>query len=148
MFSTTIYSDVFPLAANTQHAWQILTNFNDYPKWNPFTHKVVGSPVIGSTVDLHVNLVGDKTRISQEVVQIVEIERQISWGMTLLHPFLLKARRDQILTVIDEQHCSYHTLDELSGLLSPLVVLLFGNAMRNGFNRVGKALQQYCLHPL
>lgn len=141
MFQTTISSNMFTLSMNSQQAWQMLINFADYPQWNPFTPQVIGKAYEGATVELHVNLVDNKTQISREVIQCIIPEKQLSWGMHMVHPWLLKARRDQYLIAIDNERCTYHTEDHLSGILCPLVVLLYGKAMRDGFNRVGKALQ-------
>lgn len=147
MLNTTIYSDIFTIHAPAKQVWQTLTDLSSYPEWNTFTTKVVGQPKIGTDVELHVHMPVRGDRISTETVKCVEEGKQLSWGMTMLLPIFLKAQRDQVLIPIDEHSCTYQTWDSLSGLLAPLVVALFGEEMRNGFNRVGQGLKQRCELP-
>lgn len=140
--SVTIYSQHFDIDAPIDVVWDCLLDFEQYPEWNPFTVAVIGKKDIGAILDLQVNLTGKRIQISQETLQELAKPTQIAWGMHMLHPVLLKARRDQFLTVIDDNQCRYHTYDALSGLLSPLVNLLYGKAMQEGFDKVGAALQK------
>ena len=82
-------------------------------------------------------------RISREVVKCADIDETLSWGMTMLHPALLIARRDQKLVALNDKQCTYQTWDAFSGLLTPLVIGLFGKDMKNGFDSVAHALEEH-----
>ncbi|MGJ8686075.1 MAG: SRPBCC family protein [Spongiibacteraceae bacterium] len=141
MFKHTIYSDKVTINASKEEVWKVLTDLENYGEWNPFTNPVISTLEIGAPVELHVKMAIRGDRVSTEYVQSVDIDTTLAWGMTMGAKFLLVARRDQKLEVIDEHHCSYQTWDAFSGLLTPLVVALFGKDMLNGFNSVAYALR-------
>jgi hypothetical protein len=142
MFKNTIYSDKVIINASKQEVWDFLCDLKNYPNWNPFTYQIDGHPVLGAKVALHVRMPVRGDRISTEVVKCANIDKTLSWGMTMLHPTLLIAQRDQKLTEINDKQCTYQTWDSFSGVLTPLVIGLFGKDMLNGFNSVAYALQE------
>ncbi len=141
MFRHTLYSDKVIINAPREEVWKVLTDLDGYRDWNPFTNPVIGTLEIGAAVELHVKMPVRGDRVSTEYVQSADIDTSLAWGMTMGAKCLLVARRDQKLEVIDDQRCSYQTWDAFSGLLTPLVVRLFGRDMVNGFNAVAYALQ-------
>ena len=143
MFKHIIYSDKVTLNAPREVVWDFLCDLENYPNWNPFTFQVDGHPVLGTTVALHVRMPKRGDRISKEVVKCANIDETLSWGMTMLHPALLIAQRDQKLVAINDRQCTYQTWDAFSGLLTPLVVGLFGEDMKNGFDSVAHALARH-----
>lgn len=143
MFNHTIYSDKVTINAPIQEVWDFLCDLKNYPNWNPFTYQVDGHPVLGAPVKLHVRMPIRGDRISTEIVKCAEMDKTLSWGMTMLHPALLIAQRDQKLIAINDRQCTYQTWDAFRGLLTPLVVGLFGKDMENGFNSVAFALQEH-----
>lgn len=146
MFKHTIFSKTVTIDASAEEVWQVLTDFDSYPQWNPFTTRVVpkGQFQTGNKVDLHVHMPIRGDRISVETVECIEPAKQIAWGMTMGHTCLLKARRDQLISPINDTQCTYQTWDAFRGLLTPLVVKLFGKDMQNGFNGVADALKARC----
>jgi hypothetical protein len=143
MFRHTIYSDKVTINAPVQVVWDFLCDLKNYPNWNPFTYQVDGHPVLCATVALHVHMPIRGDRIAHEIVQCADINETLSWGMTMLHPSLLIARRDQKLIAINSKQCTYQTWDAFYGLLTPVVVGIFGKDMLNGFNSVAYALQEH-----
>ncbi len=141
MFKHTLYSDKVTINASREEVWKFLTDLDGYRDWNPFTNPVIGTLEIGAPVELHVKMPLRGDRVSTEYVQSADIDGGLAWGMTMGAKWLLVARRDQKLEAIDDQHCSYQTWDAFSGLLTPLVVRLFGKDMLKGFNAVAYALQ-------
>ena len=140
MFKQTIFSKKVTLNASRETVWEFLCDLKNYPNWNPFTFQVDGHPVLGAKVALHVHMPIRGDRVSNEVVKCADIDKTLSWGMTIIHPSLLIAQRDQKLTIINDHQCTYQTWDAFSGILTPLVVGLFGKDMQNGFDSVADAL--------
>ena len=142
MFKHTIYSDKVTINASKEEVWETLIDLDSYPDWNPFTNPVIGKVELGHAVELHVKMPIRGDRISTEYVESADINTTLAWGMTMGASWLLVARRDQKLEAINEHQCTYQTWDAFSGLLTPLVVALFGKDMLNGFNSVGHALKK------
>jgi len=123
------------------YVWEILRDLERYPEWNPFTPRAESNLDVGDPVHLDVRLRGSKLSKRVEIVSAAEPHR-LCWGMTMGAPFLLSAERCQVLTAIDEHRTRYVTEDRISGLLSPLVIGLFGGAMERGFADCASALKK------
>lgn len=148
VFEHTIYSDTVTIHAPVERVWQVLLDLDRYPRWNPFTWQIDTPEApdrqlrLGTPVDLHVRFARRGERVQQERVAVLEPPFRLGWGMTMGAPFLLRALREQRLEVIDTHVCRYQTWDSFSGLLTPVVVALFGHDIRAGFNAVAWALKQ------
>ena len=141
MFTHRFSSDPIDIDASAEHVWETLTDTEKYVEWNPFTPRVDTDFRIGSGVGLRVILGPLKLRQRQRI-QSLEPPRLLAWGMTMGHRVLLAARREQRLEEPGADRCRYLTTDTMSGLLAPLVAMLFGGLIRNGFNTMAAALKE------
>ena len=140
VFEFLVASDPLEIEAPAERVWDILVDFERYGEWNPFTTRVEANLEIGSPVMLHVRL-GWLNRKQPERIETVEPPHLLAWGTTMGHPVLLSALREQRLETLSETRCRYLTTDATSGLLTPLVALLFGRLIRQGFNDMAAALK-------
>ena len=141
-FQRTIYSRTVTINAPRQWVWDILLDLPLYSAWNPFTYRVDSSLQIGAPVDLYVRFARRGEVVQKEQVRIVQQPERLAWGMKLGADFLLCAQRDQVLVALDDKRCTYQTWDAFSGLLTPLVLGLFGADIESGFNAAADALKQ------
>jgi hypothetical protein len=123
--------------------WAALVDFARYPLWNPFTREVETSLEVGEPVRLHVDMPGRSTSVRTEWVNLVEPGRTICWGMHLAHPALLCANRWQQLSDLEDGRTRYHTVDHFSGVLVPLMMSLYGEPTRRGFESVALGLKRW-----
>lgn len=142
MAQHTVYSDLVEINAPIEKVWSVLLDFDSYPEWNPFTHKIETDLAIGSPVNLHVKLPRRVSKVQVEYVKEVVEPNLLSWGMTMGAKFLLVALREQHLKPIGEERCSYQSTDAFEGLLTPVVKAFFGNSIRDGFNAMAYALKE------
>ena len=140
VFQFVVASDPVEIEAPAERVWDILVDFERYGEWNPFTTRVDASLEIGAPVMLHVTL-GRLKRKQPERIETVEPPQLLAWGTTMGHPLLLSALREQRVEPLSESRCRYLTTDATSGLLTPLVALLFGHLIRQGFNDMAAALK-------
>jgi uncharacterized protein YndB with AHSA1/START domain len=120
--------------------WRILTRFDQYHLWNPFTPVVITELTEGSRVEMLVKL--DQSgglRKQVEFIRNIDPPSQISWGMKWWFG-LLRALRTQTL-IETESGTRYVTSDRISGLLTPIVHLLHGKAIQRGFDDVASGLK-------
>ena len=141
LFKYRVESEAVEIHAPAESVWGILTDAGKYGEWNPFTTGVDTDFRIGSRVVLQVRL-GPLNLRQQERILQVDPPRLLAWGMTMGHRLLLSARREQRIEAVSGSRCRYVTTDELSGLLTLKVALLFGRAIRNGFNAMALALKE------
>ncbi len=141
MFRRLIRSDAVEIEAPIERVWGVLTDFGRYGEWNPFTTRVETDTEVGSPVDLYVTL-GPLKLWQRERIEVVDPPRLLVWSNRIGHSALLSARREQRLEVLSATRCRYLTTDAFSGLLTPVVLLLFGRLVTNGFNAMAAALKE------
>ncbi|WP_428276100.1 SRPBCC domain-containing protein [Candidatus Palauibacter sp.] len=140
VFKGHVSSETVEIDAPIERAWEVLTDFERYGEWNPFTPSVATDFEIGSPVELYVRM--GPWRLKQiERIEAVEPPHLIAWSTTMGHRFLICALREQRLEAVGNGRCRYRTTDDFSGLLIPLVMLLFGGFVRRGFNDVARELK-------
>lgn len=141
MASYTIRSDPVTIEAPVATVWQVLTDFDRYGEWNPFTAHVKAELTVGARVDMRVTM--GAFRLKQtEIICALEPPRRLAWRTTIGARWLLHAVREQRLEVLDDATCRYATSDEFRGVLMPLVIMLSGGFVRRGFNAVAVALKR------
>ncbi|KAL5418511.1 hypothetical protein PMIN03_000991 [Paraphaeosphaeria minitans] len=148
---------------NISAAWDALTNFPDYPKWNPFVRSsvVVDSrniisiqrPVENSQLLLCVQLpalplpVNENTQgnplntqLSYENVTHVQPERgRLAWEY-YPNP-LMAAERWQALSVNGNGQVLYESREVFSGTLAPLTQKLYQQKLQESFNAQAQGLR-------
>ena len=131
------------IAAPIDAVWKVLTDFDQYSEWNPFTPKVETDFEIGSPVTLYVDMPGKSRMVRTEWVNLVEPEQTICWGMHMGASIVFCANRWQTLRTLDNGDTEYVTEDRMSGLLAPLVMRLYGKPMQIGFQSVADSLKHW-----
>ena len=136
------YSSTAVIAADQKTVWNTLTALANYHLWNPFTPIITTSWIIGSKVELTVQMKADKAPIQQtEYLSRLEPASCLAWG---IHwgPFL-KAERIQKVTPQDDGTTLYFTEDVIEGPLCPLVHAMYGKDIQAGFDGVAQGLKAY-----
>jgi hypothetical protein len=124
--------------------WEVLTDFDAYSQWNPFTPSAQGKLMVREPVRLRVQIPGHRALWQTEWINRVEPGRCLYWGTHFGHRALLTANRSQEVESISESRSRYTTADRFSGLLVPLVFAIFGRGLEEGFESVGLALKERC----
>lgn len=141
MASFTIRSDPVTIEAPVETVWRVLTDFDRYGEWNPFTPSVKAKLEIGAQVDMRVRM-GPYRLPQTEIICAIEPPTFLAWRTVIGASWLLSAVRSQRLDDLGDETCRYTTSDEFRGLLMPLVILCTGGFVRRGFNAVARALKR------
>jgi hypothetical protein len=128
--------------APIQKVWEVLSNFDNYHQWNPFTPKIDIQNKIGSTVGLHVRLnpKSSKTMLQKETLLAWEEGKQLEWGIK--NSWFVRTVRVQNLKAIDENTTEYYTSDAFEGPLTGLILLLYRTKIQIGFDDVCTGLKK------
>lgn len=121
--------------------WNVLVDFPAYPDWNPFTRTVTCTGALGTPVRMRVHMRGLLTLTQVETLHLWERPTRLGWKLDIGARWLLWAERVQSLTPLPDGTTRYVTVDEIGGLLGPLVHLLFGAAVQAGFDGVAAGLK-------
>ena len=122
--------------------WKVLTNLDNYHQWNPFTPKIETIWKIGEPVLLTVQMTKGRSPVLQKEYMSRFIQTdEFAWGMNW--SIFLKAERVQRLIDTEPEKTLYFTEDVITGLLSPLVHLIYGKSIQNGFNALAISLKRH-----
>jgi uncharacterized protein YndB with AHSA1/START domain len=137
-----ITSVTVEIAAPAAFVWSVLTDFPNYPQWNPYTVAVSTSLEVGTPIDLTLpNPDGsDGTFVNREWVRIVEPPHHLRYDTAEEMPGIF-AVRDQWITSLDAHRCTYHTTDTISGKYADKVMEMTGAWVKAGFDSVAEALK-------
>lgn len=123
--------------ASPENVWRILTDFPNYPNWNPFFIRVVGKPGVGEPVDL--TLPGGASRCT---ITQLEPNRVLTWTYHVLHPSLFHGEHSMGIQRIEPNRVHFLHGEVFSGLLVPLLAKRIDTTIRRGFEEMNKALKQ------
>lgn len=131
------------IAAKPEKVWQVLTDFQNHPKWNPFVKSIEGEQKVGGKLKVSIQPPGGKGMTFKPVVLQFSPNREFRWqgklGVKRIfdgeHYFLLKENGANQTTFIHGE--------KFSGIL----VAMMGNALndtKKGFELMNKALKVEC----
>ncbi|RCJ24922.1 hypothetical protein A6S26_17095 [Nostoc sp. ATCC 43529] len=106
--------------ASADRVWKILTDFNQFPNWNPFIKKVEGDLREGCKLKLSVELPSGKTAIFQPILTKVVEKSNLIWLSRFIipglfdgeHIFEIKSKGNNIVSFVQRER--------YSGLFVPL----------------------------
>lgn len=130
--------------APVEIAWRVLTDFPGYAAWNRFTPSIETTGELGATVTMQVCFAGAKPMRQVEVLNVLEPPVRLAWGVIMGSRALLVANRYQVLEPLGPGRTRYTSIDTVSGLLAPLVRLLYAEKMRAGFQLAADGLKAAC----
>lgn len=120
--------------------WGVLTDFEQYHKWNPFTPKVDVTGGVGEPVNLDAILgFTDKARhVNLTLAQISDYS--LCWGN---ESWYLSVMRCQKLTPINEYSTRYSNSERFSGVLSSLVIWTQQEKLMVGYTQAAQGLKNF-----
>ena len=74
--------------ATLDKVWTILTNFENYPNWNPFIKSVIGEVKVGNKITVRIEPPKEKGMTFKPTVLIYEANKELRWIGRLLFPGL------------------------------------------------------------
>jgi uncharacterized protein YndB with AHSA1/START domain len=138
----TVTSVTVEIDAPAAFVWDVLVDYASYPEWNPYTIAVETTLQIGDPIDLTLpNPDGSAgTMLNREFIRVVDPPHHLRYDTGEEYPGLL-GKRDQYITELGADRCSYRTTDTLSGELADLVMETNGAWIKAGFDAVAHALK-------
>lgn len=129
--------------APVNHVWNVLTNFREYPRWNPFIKEIKGDPKPGDKIEVRIQPASGKPMVFKPVVLKNEKEREFRWKGIFLIPGLFNGEHYFKLEALPDGTTRFIHGEIFTGILPPLL----GGMLREteqGFNAMNQALKQQC----
>ena len=128
------------IAAPRWRVWQVLTDVERYPAWNPFITSVDGALREGSKLQVRIEPPGRRAVTFEPTVVALAQERELRWRGRLLVPGLFDGEHAFRL---EEQAggCRFHQTERFSGVLVPVFGAGLLEATRQGFEAMNVGAQ-------
>jgi uncharacterized protein YndB with AHSA1/START domain len=139
--ANSVSSEEIVINAPAEVVWEIILDFDNYGLWNTFCPSMKGKPVVGSPLEMMVDM-GNGPQLQVEYVTKVEPIHTIVWSMENKPGDPIHADRMQRVTPIDGSSCRYWSVDEFSGEFAGPMIEQMGKLVEKGFNDCAADLKQ------
>ena len=140
--SSAVYSDTVRIHAPAAFVWAILTDFENYEKWNAFCPSIKTRLELGAPVEMMTDL-GSGLQPQVEYMSRIEAPNVIAWSMENRPEDPIHACRTQFINAVSDDCCLYVSIDDFGGPGMAGMLAHFGKAVEDGFNRCAYGLKDY-----
>lgn len=135
-----IHTEILINAA-PEKVWEILTDFDKYPKWNPFIKSITGNVLIGNKITARLEPPGAKGMTFKPRVVAFETNKEFRWIGNLLFPGLFDGEHKFELIENRNGTTTFKQSESFRGILVPLFKKMIDKNTTNGFNLMNKKLK-------
>jgi len=129
------------IEATAARVWEIVSEFDAYPEWNPFIRRISGEPKVGAKLKVRIEPPGGRAMTFKPTVLAAEPERELRWLGRLLVPGIFDGEHSLHIEPLGEQRVRFVQSERFIGALVPLFgkILL---ATERGFKEMNEALKR------
>ena len=135
-----LYSEI-EIEATDEHVWQILTNFTDFPQWNPFLRRASGEIEVGAKLEVELQPPDGVGMTIKPTLLKVEPNRELRWLGHLIMPGLFDGEHIFTVEPVDSNRVKFIQREEFRGILAALMLRFIGENTQNGFKAMNQALK-------
>ncbi len=131
------------IEASAEKVWQVLTNFEDYPRWNPFVRSISGTNKEGEKLKVFLKPPDGKGMTFHPEVKKSEPGKEFRWKGKLGVPGIFDGEHYFLLEEISSKRTHFVHGEKFSGILVPFM----GNILdktKEGFELMNKTLKKEC----
>jgi len=129
--------------SNISKVWEVLMNFANYPKWNPFITSISGEPKLGNRLTVCITPPGGKGMTFKPHVLTLESNKEFRWKGKLGINGIFDGEHYFILEFLEKDKTQFIHGEKFSGLLVPLVGKMLAKT-QNGFQLMNESLKNEC----
>jgi hypothetical protein len=133
--------------ATPQRVWQVLTDLDAYPDWNPFITRAGGSARVGERLTNHMQPVGGRAVTLRPTVLEADPGRRLRWLGHLFVPGILDAEHTFTIQPLDDGQVRLIQHENFSGLLAPLMGRSLDRHTLPAFEQMNQALKRRAEQP-
>lgn len=128
--------------ASPEKVWSVLTDFENYPLWNPFITSINGEVIMGKKITVRIVPPGNKGMTIKPEVKVMVPNKHFSWQGHLLvagifdgeHAFELVENLNGTTTFIHSE--------QFNGLLVPFMKKFLDQQVKMGFELMNQKLKE------
>ena len=132
--------------ASPEKVWSILTNFENYPKCNPFIKSIKGNVKVGNKITARIEPPGAKGMTFKPRILAYETNKELKWLGNLWFSGLFDG--EHIFELIDNGNgtTTFIQREKFKGLLVPMFKKMLDINSLNGFDNMNKKLKELAEH--
>jgi hypothetical protein len=123
--------------------WDVLMNFDNYPKWNPFITSISGERKLGNRLTVSINPPGGKGMTFKPNILTLEANKEFRWKGKLGINGIFDGEHYFILESVDKDITKFIHGEKFSGLLVPLVGKMLDKTQK-GFQLMNESIKNEC----
>ncbi len=131
------------ISTDITKVWDVLMNFDSYPKWNPFITSISGEPKLGNRLTVSINPPGGKGMTFKPNILTLESNKEFRWKGKLGINGIFDGEHYFILEYLDKDITKFIQGEKFSGLLVPLVGKMLDKT-RKGFQLMNESIKNEC----
>jgi hypothetical protein len=123
--------------------WDVLMNFDSYPKWNPFITSISGERKLGNRLTVSINPPGGKGMTFKPNILTLEANKEFRWKGKLGINGIFDGEHYFILESVDKDITKFIHGEKFSGLLVPFVRKMLDKTQK-GFQLMNESIKNEC----
>jgi hypothetical protein len=128
--------------ATPEKVWGILTNFDEYPNWNPFIKSIEGQVTLGEIITVRIEPPEAKGMTFRPKILTFVKNRELSWLGHLLFPGLFDGKHKFELIDNGNGTTTFIQSENFKGFLVPFFKKQLRNNTKNGFIEMNEKLKE------
>ncbi len=132
------------IRATPQRVWNVLTDFEAYPQWNPFIRSVRGPVAPGKVIRVELQQPGSGIMTMKPEVLVFEEPRAFRWIGHLLFRGLFDGEHRFDIRDNGDGSSTFIQSERFAGILVPLFNRMLDTKTLEGFSLMNEALKAHC----
>lgn len=127
--------------ASAARVWDVLTDFDAHPEWNPFVRRIEGKPEAGGRLKVSIQPPGGKGMTFKPAVLKAEPNRELRWLGRVLLPGIFDGEHYFVIEPLEAGRVRFIHAERFSGLLVAMLKTSLDKGTRAGFELMNEALK-------
>jgi len=127
--------------APVESVWNILTDIDRFPEWNPFIKRISGRIEESGRLTVTFHPTGGRSTTFKPTVLKAEPNRELRWLGRLWIPGLFTGQHIFELNPVGEAKTRFVQREEFNGVFLPLLAGSLGSGTARGFDEMNAALK-------
>ncbi len=129
--------------AQPDKVWSVLTNFENYPKWNPFIKSIEGETAVGKQLKVFIQPPNGSGMTFKPEVLAFDANKEFRWKGKLFVKGIFDGEHFFRLVDMGDGTTKFIHGENFSGFLVPFVSGILGKT-KVGFELMNEALKREC----
>ncbi|PIG90903.1 SRPBCC domain-containing protein [Gloeocapsopsis sp. IPPAS B-1203] len=127
--------------ASASTVWNILTDFDEYPQWNPFIRSASGEVKKGVRLEVQLQPPGGNIITFRPTVLVAEPEREFRWLGQLFLPGIFNGEHYFQIEPLGSDRIRFIHGEIFSGILVPFLAKSLDTKTKIGFEKMNQTLK-------